>query len=229
MLQAVIFDMNGVIIDDERFQKQAWRRYLEAHNIKISEDEFKYYINGRTEKDGLKYIYKDTLSPEEQEKILDERIGYVIEIVSERLQLTEGLAELLNELYDNNIATAIATGSRQRYFNFIMDGLQIRKYFNTFVTANDINKGKPDPEIYLKSAEKLKVMPTECLVFEDAISGIQAAKKAGMKVIGVATTHQKEELAIADYTISTFQEINLEKLRRIVNTVKLTSLQDIQA
>ena len=96
-----------------------------------------------------------------------------------------------------------------------MGALSIRKYFKIVLTAEDITKGKPDPEIYIKSADGLHINPQECLVFEDAISGIRAARAAGMKVVGIATTHSNEELNLADTVVDNFKGVSLDFLNNI--------------
>lgn len=214
-MEAVIFDMNGVIINDERIHQQSWRVYSQKHGFQITEEEFKHNIFGRTEKDTFEYLYKRPITPEELRTFSDERVDTAIEIFKPQMKMTDGLQKLLDTLAENSIPMAVATSSRNRYVNLILDELNIRKYFKTILTAEDITKGKPDPEIYLKTAEKLGVNPAECVVFEDALSGIRSAKAASMKVIGIATTHAKEELDLADTVVDNFEEVDLDFIESI--------------
>lgn len=214
-MKAVIFDMNGVIIDDERIHQESWRVYCEKHGFHISEEDFKLKVFGRTEKNTFEFLYNRSITTEKLEKFSNERVDTAINIFKAQIKMTLGLQELLDELYENNIPMAVATSSRKRYFSFIMDALSIGKYFKIVLTAEDISKGKPDPEIYLKTAEGLKINPQECLVFEDTISGIKAAKAADMKVVGVATTHSSEELNIANAVVQDFQDVNINFLNNI--------------
>ena len=103
----------------------------------------------------------------------------------------------------------IATGSRPNYVNYILDGLDLRQHARSVVTADDIQKSKPDPEIYLQTAHALGVEPKDCVVFEDTISGIMAARAAGMYVIAIASTHTRDELTLADEVIDSFNKIRL--------------------
>lgn len=119
----------------------------------------------------------------------------------------------MEELEKERIPLAIATSARKPYTNFILDGLNIRKFFQQIATAEEITKGKPDPEIYLLAANKLGVDPRKCLAFEDALSGIKSAQAAGLKVIGITTTHSAEELKIADKIIDSFKDITIKTLR----------------
>jgi beta-phosphoglucomutase-like phosphatase (HAD superfamily) len=98
------------------------------------------------------------------------------------------------------------------YTHFILDGLNIRHFFKQVVTAEEIAHGKPNPEIYLLAAQKLAVTPQNCIAFEDSLSGIKSAQAAGLKVIGITTTHSAEELRIADKIVHSFTEVNLNAL-----------------
>ncbi|MEK7450364.1 MAG: HAD family phosphatase [Patescibacteria group bacterium] len=222
MFKAVIFDMNGVIVQDELIHQESVRQYCKRHGFNITEEEFKRDIFGRTEKDIFEYLYKRPITPKELKEYSNERVDGAIEIFKPQLKMANGLEALLENLYENNIPMAIATNSRNRYFNFIMDGLGIRKYFKVTVTAEDITKGKPDPEIYLMTAKQLRINPHDCIVFEDTMMGIESAKAAGMKVIAIATINSKEELGIADKVIDSFNEIDLEALNNL-GTTKIQS------
>jgi len=214
-MKVVIFDMNGVIINDERIHQESWRVYCQKHGFHITEEDFKHKVFGKTEKDTFSYLYNREVTPNELEQFSNERVDTAIEIFKPQIKMTDGLHNLLEKLEENNIPTAVATSARKRYFNFIMDELHIRDYFHVVLTAEDIIKGKPDPEIYLKTADKLHVKPEECIVFEDALSGIEAAKAAGMKVVGIATTHSKDELSLANKVVEDFKEVNLSFLNSV--------------
>lgn len=210
--------MNGVIIQDELIHQESVRQYCKRHGFNITEEEFKRDIFGRTEKEIFEYLYKRPITPEELEEYSNERVNEAIEILKPQLKMADGLEFLLKNLYENNILMAIATNSRNRYFNFIMDSLGIRKYFKVTVTAQDITRGKPDPEIYLIAAKQLQVHPSDCIVFEDTMTGIESAKTAGMKVIAITTTYPKEKLGLSDKIINSFNEVNLELLNNLGTT-----------
>jgi HAD superfamily hydrolase (TIGR01549 family) len=115
--------------------------------------------------------------------------------------------ELLEILYSHHVPMAIATSGIQVNIDFMFDNVPIKKYFPVIVNSSHISKGKPDPEIFVQAALKLGMEPEKCLVFEDAVVGIRAAKAAGMKVIAVATTQTKQDLAIADLIIDDYTEL----------------------
>ena len=209
MIQAVIFDMNGVIIVDEKFHTQSWIEFCKKYNFSITDEELRNYFIGKRDKETLEYIFKKKLSDEESNKYSDQRDLMVRALVKNKLTLPQGLIELLNNIRNKNIPLAIATSSRRGYVDFIMETFNLRKYFPIIITAEDVSNGKPDPEIYLKTADKLKIIPQNCLVFEDSLSGIKSAKDAGMKVIAITTTYSSSELKDkADKVIENFNQVS---------------------
>ena len=110
---------------------------------------------------------------------------------------------------------AIATSAERANVDFILAETGIQEYFTAIADASMVRRGKPDPEVFLKAAAMLKTDPADCLVFEDTLKGIDAALKAKMKVIGVATTHHRAELTEAHSVLSDFSEININKIREL--------------
>ncbi|HUB93484.1 MAG TPA: HAD family phosphatase [Verrucomicrobiae bacterium] len=216
MIKAVIFDMNGVIIDDEQFHREAWRRYCKRHGFRLTEDDFKHHVFGTTEKDTFQFLYGRSLSDAEVESFSNERVDEVIELVKSRATVPPGLKDLIEDITSAGMKLGIATSARRRYFNFVMDQLKLREYFSAVLTAQDVHKGKPDPEIYVGCAKRLQVDPRECVVIEDTISGIKSGQAADMKVIAITTTHPKDELTIADLIVSSFKELSIERIENLI-------------
>jgi len=212
MKKAVVFDMNGVIINDERIHQESWRQYCREHGFLLSEEEFKHRVFGRSEKEILEYLYKRNITDEELEKDSNARVERTIAIYKPQIELAEGLKKLLDELTELSIPLAIATSSRRRYFEFIMTELDLSKHFKAVVTAEEISNGKPDPEIYLKAADAIHVAPEDCVAIEDTISGIKAAQAAGMAVIAIASTHRAEELTLANRVLRSFKDVDASAL-----------------
>jgi HAD superfamily hydrolase (TIGR01509 family) len=144
------------------------------------------------------------MSEEEILKYTLEKEAVYRELYLPFIKPVEGLTELLEILHEKNIPMAIATSGIQPNIDFMFENLPIKKYFKTVVNSSHISKGKPHPEIYLKTASLLNISPENCLVFEDAVVGINSAKAAGMKVIAIATTHPREELSRADMIVDNF-------------------------
>jgi len=201
---AVIFDLDGTLIDNNSYHLKSWKKYLENIGRDISEEEYNKNINGRTNKDVIEYIFERKMSEEEILKYTLEKEAVYRELYLPFIKPVEGLTELLEILHEKNIPMAIATSGIQPNIDFMFENLPIKKYFNTVVNSSHISKGKPHPEIYLKTASLLNISPENCLVFEDAVVGINSAKAAGMKVIAIATTHPREELSGADMIVDNF-------------------------
>jgi HAD superfamily hydrolase (TIGR01509 family) len=177
----------------------------------MTEEEYKANVNGRTNKDVIEYIYQRKMDDKEAMKYAHEKEAIYRQLYAPYIKPVAGLLELLEKLRSLSIPMAIATSGIQVNIDFLFEHIPIRSYFDVIVNSAHISKGKPDPEIYIKTAELLKVSPAECLVFEDAVVGINSAKAAGMKVVGVLTTHKAEELSGADILIKDFSELVAEE------------------
>ncbi|MDP4283339.1 MAG: HAD family phosphatase [Bacteroidota bacterium] len=202
--RAVIFDLDGTLIDNNSFHLQTWKKYLEKSGRSVSDEEFNANFNGRTNEDVVEYIYGKNLTKEEVLKHSFDKEALYREIYQPFIKPVKGLIQLLELLQRKNIPMAIATSGIQPNIDFMFEHIPIKKYFKTVVNSSLIKKGKPDPEIYIKTASVLGILPENCLVFEDAVVGINSAKAAGMKVIAVATTHSREELTDADMIIDNY-------------------------
>jgi beta-phosphoglucomutase family hydrolase len=209
---AVIFDMDGVIVDNNRFHSNAWKEFCRIHGFSLSDDEFNKYISGKINKDTLAFLFKRKLSADEIEKYGKEKEMIFRQIYKPYMQLPEGLTDLLTGLKQNKFKTAIATSAPVENVNFVFENLDIKKYFDAVIDESQINNGKPNPEIYLKAADRIGMNPAECIVIEDSTSGIRAAVNAGMKVIAITTTHNKMSLGNADMVIDSFKELNIDML-----------------
>jgi beta-phosphoglucomutase family hydrolase len=210
-VNAAIFDLDGTLIYNNSFHLQSWLQYLKDMNREMSEEEYKANVNGRTNKDVIEYIYQRKMDDKEAMKYAHEKEAIYRQLYAPYIKPVAGLLELLEKLRSLSIPMAIATSGIQVNIDFLFEHIPIRSYFDVIVNSAHISKGKPDPEIYIKTAELLKVSPAECLVFEDAVVGINSAKAAGMKVVGVLTTHKAEELSGADILIKDFSELVAEE------------------
>ena len=202
--KAVIFDLDGTLLNNNSFHRKTWEAYLKNIEKVISPEEFNAYINGRTNKDAIEYIYGRKMSEEESTKYTLEKESLYRKLYKPFIKPVPGLLHFLEILHKKNIPMAIATSGIQPNIDFMFENLPIKHYFKVIVNSSHIMNGKPHPEIYLKAASQLDISPKNCLVFEDAVVGIRSAKAAGMKVIAVATTQTKEELSIADMIVDDF-------------------------
>lgn len=204
---AVIFDLDGTLVDNNEFHLKSWMKYIAGLGRVISEEEYNANINGRTNHDAAEYIYGRKLTKEEGAFFALEKEAVYREMYAPHIQPVPGLLEILERLQQKEIAMAIATSGIQPNIDFLFEHIPIKKFFSVIVNSAHISKGKPDPEIYLKASALLDVRPHNCLVFEDAVVGIKSAKAAGMEVIALSTTHPAEDLEIADRIIKDYREL----------------------
>lgn len=212
----IIFDMDGVIIHNHVFHVQAWMEFCGKYGKPMTEEDYRDNINGRTAADIIKYIFGDATTPELVKKYSDEKELLYRELYRPHLKLSEGLEAFLADAKEYNIPMAVATSAPTANADFTLDGLKIRHYFKAVLDENSVTKGKPDPQVYLKAADAIGVAPQNCVVFEDAIMGIRAGKAAGSYVVGVASSHKREELLEPDHIIEDFTQMDIAKLKSLL-------------
>jgi beta-phosphoglucomutase len=218
MLRAVIFDMDGVIVDSHPVHKKAWRKFLEFLGKETTEEDLNFIMEGRKREEILQHF----LGELSQEQLV--RFGQQKEQLfrqeSVQMQPISGLRQLLQELERAKIRLAVASSGSSTRVNNILRSLDLRRYFRAVVTGDQVANGKPDPAIFRLASRRLRVCPGEALVFEDSVSGVKAAKAAGMTCVGVATNGLTATLlhAGADSTIADFSGVSLDVLRRILKS-----------
>ena len=212
---AIIFDMDGVIVDNHQYHLQSWLAFFERNGIHMTEAEYKEKVNGRVMRTVLTQVLNRPLSDREIYTLGEQKETEYRDLYRSAIQPTSGLLSFLDELQRKDIPRAIATSAPPANVAFTLEHTKLRSYFPVIVDDTMVTTGKPDPEVYLKSAEQLGMSPKQCVVFEDAILGIQAGKNAGMPVVALATTHTREELEAtdADYIIDNFKGLTMDKLR----------------
>lgn len=219
MIKAVIFDMDGVIVNSEAIYEQADKEIFQHYGINLSDEELQNYIGVNLLDiwtDLLsKYQLKDEYSDYEVEDFIEEHVHSHYEVLSEsdELNLMPGIKDWFEYFKANNYKMIIASSSYAPIIELIYQKFGLDKYMEGYVDGNSVEKGKPEPEIFLKAAEKLQLKAEECLVIEDSEHGITAANKAGMKSIGFArNTDYNQDLSSADILINEFNQQNLAKL-----------------
>lgn len=213
----VIFDMDGVIMDNNAFHEIAWKRFCEKYGIHLTDEELHEFVFGRVAKDTLEFIFKKELTPEEVDHFVEEKEVIYRAIYRSRIKPLCGLLEFLEDLRRNHVPMALATSAPPGNVAFAFSYLPIEKYFQYQLNASHIKNGKPDPEIYLRSIEYIGLPPGNCIVFEDSLSGIKAALGAGAQVIGVATTHKASEMNGVARVIKDFGDLTFRDLLSILN------------
>lgn len=185
-----LFDMDGVIVNNMRTHERAWLELFRDIGIELDIKEFHEKTAGMKATEVLRYFLGDRFSNAELKQLSAQKEFLYRVLFRKRLKALTGLPKFLEDARKLQIPMALATGGGKPNIDFVLDGLELRKYFRSILGASDVKQGKPNPEIYLKSADAIGILPENCFVFEDALPGIEAARRAGMRVIGIATTHR---------------------------------------
>jgi beta-phosphoglucomutase len=211
---AFIFDMNGTMIDDMHYHEQAWYNVL-VNQLKapLTLEQVRHQIYGTSGEMFERVFGNGKFSKEEVEAIsLEKEIRYREEFLP-HLKLIDGLQSFLDRAMTGNIALAIGTAAPLPNIDFVVDNLFLRSSFPVIIGPADVAKSKPDPEVFLKAASRLGIDPKNCVVFEDAPKGIEAAARAGMKAVGITSYHTAAELKNDNvlFTIEDYRDTRLDK------------------
>lgn len=217
---ATIFDLNGTIVDDAKYQKCAWKILCNRKGRIITDEEYRDHIAGHNQEDVLKYLFGPHISKEEAKAYSREKWMIYKDTFAPVMKEVTGLTSLLEDLHHRDVPNILATSGNQNTIDLILDTLNLRRFFPQIVLATQVAKGKPAPDVFLRAAEILNVKPDSCIVFEDSPAGIIGAKTAKMKCIGIATSLSIKELKEkgVDQAINNFTEICYERLLLIVES-----------
>ena len=219
-LQACIFDLDGVIVDTAKYHFLAWKRLADHLGIHFSEEDNEL-LKGVSRMDSLEIILnigKMKLSEDQKHEFAMLKNKWYVDYISRMTpdEILPGSLEFINELRNADIRVAI--GSASKNTPMILERVGIKRLFDAVADGNIVSKAKPDPEVFLKAAEMVGIAPGNCIVFEDAIAGVQAALNAGMKCIGVGLP---DVLTEAHFVISGLNEMSLKKLKSIEKEIHI--------
>ncbi|MCS3868165.1 HAD superfamily hydrolase (TIGR01509 family) [Chryseobacterium ginsenosidimutans] len=191
--KAIIFDMDGTLVDNIRYHEDSWIVFLKEYGIDLDVETFAPQNHGTLDEMIIRFFGNDVSKERLYELGIKKEEAYQ-NLYRPDIKEINGLTAFLQKLNQKNIKTGLATMGIPASIDFILNGLNIRNYFNEITGGLEVIKGKPNPEIFLKSIEKLQVDVKNAIAIEDSMGGIKAAKDAGLKVIGITTTHSEEEL-----------------------------------
>ncbi len=192
--RGVIFDMDGVLIDSGAHHREAWRALLEELGAPPPRPDYWRLTIGRPGNEAVPLLLGRELPWSEAERLADRKRDHYLRLSRQGLPAVRGVAAFLDTLDAAGVPRAVATSASLLDVDRLLGRLGLRERFGAVVAAEDVRSGKPDPEVYLRAAEGIGVAPEACLVFEDSLVGVQAARGAGMRVIGVTTAHTEDEL-----------------------------------
>lgn len=202
---AVIFDMDGVLLDSGAHHREAWRRLLTELGVDPAPDFWRSTI-GRPAEEAVAQLLDRPLPPAEAAALARRKREHYTRLAARGMLPVPGAPAFVGILATAGVPRAVATSASRPDVEALLTEIGVRRHFEVVVTADDVRRGKPDPEVYLRAAAGLGSPPEGCLVFEDSVVGVHAARNAGMRVIGLTTAHSARELlaagaerAIADF------------------------------
>ena len=211
---AVLWDMDGVLVDTGDFHFSAWKQTFEELGIPFDKEDFRNTF-GMNNAGILEWVYGRMPEPDEVAKISDKKEFLFRELVRGKAELLPGVLMWLRQFQAWEIKQAIASSAPPENIEVLVAELNIGDFFDAIVSGFDL-PGKPKPDIFLKAADILQVRPENCVVIEDAPSGIQAAKAAGAKCIAVTNSTTAENLSGADLICDSLEKVNLETIVRLI-------------
>jgi beta-phosphoglucomutase len=213
----VIFDVDGTMVDNKDYHEQAWFELCKKHGFELTVEAYRTRIHARTNDKIIPDIFGAAIDNDKAACIALEKETIYRDLYRPHVQPLPGLIEFLDALKADGVPCAAASNSPAGNVNLVLDGLGIRHYFASVITADDVSHGKPDPEIFLTSAARLRLPPQQCIVFEDSAPGFEAARRAGCPYIVIAIGADKEHLTRSTGAAAThhdYSDITADRLEQ---------------
>jgi beta-phosphoglucomutase len=210
---AAIFDMDGTLVDNNPYHFKAWKELFDQYNrVEVTPDLFNEKISGVPGMVIMRNFFGADYDEQQMKAMFEEKTVRYREIYQPNIAPINGLERLLQELKNARVKLAVASSATTSNIDFILNNLSIKSMFDTIVDGPRISKAKPNPQIFLKAADDLGITPDNCVVFEDSLSGVKAANAAGMKVVGITTSHTPAELHPVDMVINDYTGVTEHQL-----------------
>jgi HAD superfamily hydrolase (TIGR01509 family) len=218
-----LFDMNGVIVDDEHLHERATKHILQQYGHICTTEDYKRYFAGRTRDAGMKQFGAANNATYDYLRLAEEKDEAYQLFAKEGVSPVAHVIEFIKYLGEQGVRMAVVTGAPRREAKHFLELFDIADHFSQIVTGEDITLSKPHPEGYLKAAAMLQVPPERCVVVEDAPNGVKAAKRAGMRCIAVTTSHEPYDLHEADWVVEHLHDDFMTMLRPRMVQLQLQS------
>lgn len=213
--RALIFDMDGTIVDNMAYHTKSWLAFFQQRGRTIDEEEFFLATAGRHGREILRERLDPALSDDDCAALIQEKEVLYRSLYAPHLKPVAGFEALLAQAQARGMALAVGTAAPDDNVRFTLDGLDLRRHFRTVVGAGDVQRGKPAPDVFLKAAQDCGAAAEDCIVFEDAPLGVEAARNAGMRTVVLTTTMPAAAFASYDNVIATvadFSTLSLDAL-----------------
>ncbi len=213
---SVIFDMDGTMVNNTPYHYKTWQVMFEKYGMgELTSHTYYSEFSGVPVIDTVRRLFGGSRDNDGLHQLVKEKESIYQDLYTAHAVPVNGLVDFLRELKQNGIKIAIASSASIHDIDFVLERIHVREYFDVIIDGSQVRKGKPSPEIFLKTAGHLGTPPENCAVIEDSIAGIKAGNAAGMKVIGIATGNTAEKLQPTALVINDFTELNIEKLAKL--------------
>jgi beta-phosphoglucomutase len=209
--------MDGTIVNSLPCHKQAWQATFAKRDRVFTDEDFKW-ANGRKNEEIIPHFVGKKMSIAEINAIADEKEATFRDFVKDSIQALPGVVELIKALAKAKFELAVVSSTPKENIDLVTKVLGIEKYFSLFINGDDVKEGKPSPQGFLMGAEKLGVKPENCVVMEDAVVGVRAAKRAGMYCIAVTNTCTREDISAADVVVDSLEEITVKTIGELMTS-----------
>ena len=212
---AVIFDMDGVICHTNPYHSMAFREFFSKRDLSPTDEDFAKHMFGKSNSYILSHFLQRVVEGDELLQLEDEKESLFRKIYEPHIEPIEGFVDFITDLTNHHVKLGVATSAPLANLELIMSKVPVRTHLGSVMASENVKKHKPDPEVYLTSAKNLNIDPNNCIVFEDSFSGVSAALNAGMRVVGVLSSHSKEELPPCNLYIENYREISFEQIQSL--------------
>ena len=214
-IKAVIWDMDGVIVDTAPYHFNSWQEAFQKKGVKYTEEDFRRNFGQRNDTI-IRNILGEDISQNEMDAISEEKEGDVRDKMRQNIKPLPGVIELMKSLIEHGFKTALVSSSPTENIKLLTEGLGINNWFQSIISGGDVTKGKPSPQGFLLATQRLGVEPKNCVVIEDAVAGVTAAKRAGMRCLAVTNTHPRTSLAEADLVVDTLEAVGASDFEELL-------------
>jgi len=215
-IEAVIWDMDGVLADTAPYHFRAWQEIFGKRGVKFTREDFKHGFGIRNDAI-IRRTLGEEIAQEKIEAIAREKEATFRRMIGQNIKPLPGALKLLKALNESGVKMALASSTPIENIRLITGNLGIANCFQAIVTGHEVTEGKPSPQVFLLAAQRLGVEPRNCIVIEDAVAGVAAAKRAGMYCVAIATTHSRQSLKQADLIVDTLEAVSINDLEGLLH------------
>jgi beta-phosphoglucomutase len=212
---AVIFDMDGVICHTNPYHSKAFREFFSRRDLAPTDEEFAQHMFGKSNSYILSHFLQRVVEGDELLRMEDEKESLFRQIYEPFIEPIEGIVGFIGDLNRHDVRLGVATSAPFANLELILSKVPIRAHLGSVMASENVKRHKPDPEVYLTSAKNLGVTPDQCIVFEDSFSGVTAALNAGMRVVGVLSSHSADELPPCHLYVENYKDLSFSKIQEL--------------